>query len=151
MACYYGALANLPIDGPSQFLHPTCFGTLGFSLPAAIGAAAAYPDRQVVALSGDGGLQFSVNELATAVSLQRPLPVVVFDNGGYGEIRAQMLERGDRPLAVDLATPDLPAIARAYGGAGCTFILGQPNRNLPQPTRCYAVAPPSTGSATPVT
>lgn len=120
MSCYYGALTNLPVEGPSQFLHPTCFGTLGFSLPAAIGVAAGQPDRQVVALTGDGGLQFSINELATAVSLQRPLPVVVFDNAGYGEIRAQMVERGDRPLAVDLTTPDLPAIARAYGGTGCT-------------------------------
>lgn len=120
MACYYGALSNLPVEGPSQFLHPTCFGTLGFALPAAIGAAAASSDRQVVALSGDGGLQFSINELATAVSLRRPLPVIVFDNSGYGEIRAQMLERGERAVGVDLATPDLPAIARAYGGAGCT-------------------------------
>jgi acetolactate synthase-1/2/3 large subunit len=120
MACYYGALANLPVEGPARFLHPTCFGTLGFALPAAIGAAVAQPDRQVVALSGDGGLQFSINELATAASLRRPLPVVVFDNNGYGEIRAQMLERGDRAVGVDLATPDLPAIARAYGGVGCT-------------------------------
>ncbi|MCZ1003996.1 thiamine pyrophosphate-dependent enzyme [Streptomyces mirabilis] len=76
------------------------------------------PGRQVVALSGDGGLQFTVQELATAAQLRLPLPVVVFDNGGYGEIRDEMAARGDRPTAVDLAPVDLPALARAYGGQG---------------------------------
>lgn len=118
MSCYYGALPYLPVDPPGRMLHPTGFGTLGYALPAAIGAKAAQPDRQVVALSGDGGLQFTIQELATAVDLGHPLPVVVFDNGGYGEIRDEMAARGDVPMAVDLAAPDLPAIARAYGGNG---------------------------------
>ncbi|MFE2131008.1 thiamine pyrophosphate-binding protein [Streptomyces amritsarensis] len=117
-ACYYGALPHLPIDPPGRLLHPTGFGTLGYALPAAIGAATAHPGRQVVALSGDGGFQFTVQELATAVQLGRPIPVVVFDNGGYGEIRDQMVARGDAPAAVDLPSPDLPALARAYGGDG---------------------------------
>ena len=116
--CYYGALPHLPIGSRSQYLHPTGFGTLGYALPAAIGAKAARPDRQVVALSGDGGLQFTVQELATAVGLRLPLPVVVFDNGGYGEIRDEMRARGDTPTAVDLPPVDLPALARAYGGHG---------------------------------
>ncbi|MET7475869.1 5-guanidino-2-oxopentanoate decarboxylase [Streptomyces sp. NPDC005648] len=116
--CYYGALPHLPIGSRSQYLHPTGFGTLGYALPAAIGAKTARPDRQVVALSGDGGLQFTVQELATAVRLRLPLPVVVFDNGGYGEIRDEMRARGDTPTAVDLPPVDLPALARAYGGHG---------------------------------
>ncbi|MCX4679986.1 thiamine pyrophosphate-binding protein [Streptomyces sp. NBC_01433] len=116
--CYYGALPHLPVGPEGRFLHPTGFGTLGYALPAAIGAKTAYPRRQVVALSGDGGLQFSVQELATAVQLGLPLPVVVFDNGGYGEIRDGMTARGDRPVAVDLPAVDLPALARAYGGRG---------------------------------
>ncbi|MBW5480388.1 acetolactate synthase [Streptomyces bambusae] len=118
MACYYGALPHMPLDPPGRMLHPTGFGTLGYALPAAVGAATARPDRQVVALSGDGGLQFTVQELATAAQLDRPLPVVVFDNGGYGEIRNQMEARGAAPVAVDLPSPDLPALARAYGGNG---------------------------------
>ncbi|MGW5419988.1 thiamine pyrophosphate-binding protein [Streptomyces sp. NPDC003943] len=116
--CYYGALPHLPLGPEARYLHPTGFGTLGYALPAAIGAKTAYPGRQVVALSGDGGLQFSVQELATAAQLGLPLPVVVFDNGGYGEIREEMTARGDRPTAVDLPAVDLPALARAYGGQG---------------------------------
>ncbi|MEV5198794.1 5-guanidino-2-oxopentanoate decarboxylase [Streptomyces sp. NPDC053720] len=116
--CYYGAIPHLPVAPEGRYLHPTGFGTLGYALPAAIGAKTADPTRPVVALSGDGGLQFSVQELATAVQLQLPLPVVVFDNGGYGEIRDEMVSRGDRPTAVDLPPVDLPALARAYGGHG---------------------------------
>jgi acetolactate synthase-1/2/3 large subunit len=117
--CYYGALPHLPLGPGGRYLHPTGFGTLGYALPAAIGACVAAPDREVVALSGDGGFQFTVQELATAAQLRRPLPIVVFDNGGYGEIRDEMRARGCEPLAVDLAGPDLAALARAYGGAGC--------------------------------
>ncbi|MGW2339048.1 5-guanidino-2-oxopentanoate decarboxylase [Streptomyces sp. NPDC001661] len=118
--CYYGALPHLTLGPRARYLHPTGFGTLGYALPAAIGAKAACPDRQVVALSGDGGLQFSIQELATAAALQQPLAVVVFDNSGYGEIRDEMKARGDAPLAVDHARVDLPALARAYGGHGAT-------------------------------
>ncbi|MGP3775597.1 5-guanidino-2-oxopentanoate decarboxylase [Streptomyces sp. SDT5-1] len=118
--CYYGALPHLTLGPRARYLHPTGFGTLGYALPAAIGAKAAHPERQVVALSGDGGLQFSVQELATAAALQQPLAVVVFDNSGYGEIRDEMKARGDAPLAVDHARVDLPALARAYGGHGAT-------------------------------
>ncbi|MFD8738376.1 5-guanidino-2-oxopentanoate decarboxylase [Streptomyces sp. NPDC059618] len=116
--CYYGALPHLALGPAGRYLHPTGYGTLGYALPAAIGAKAACPGREVVALSGDGGLQFTVQELATAVQLRLPLPVVVFDNGGYGEIRDEMAARGDTPTAVDLAPVDLPALARAYGGQG---------------------------------
>ncbi|MGW1050606.1 thiamine pyrophosphate-dependent enzyme [Streptomyces sp. NPDC002521] len=68
----------------------------------------------------DGGRQFTVQELATAARLQLPLPIVVFANGGYGEIRDEMRARarGDVPATVDLPPVDLPALARAYGGHG---------------------------------
>ncbi|MER5459720.1 thiamine pyrophosphate-dependent enzyme [Streptomyces sp. NPDC002668] len=116
--CYYGALPHLTVGPDARYLHPTGFGTLGYALPAAIGAKTAHRDRQVIALSGDGGLQFSIQELGTAAQLRLPLPVVVFDNGGYGEIRDEMAARGDTPAAVDPAPVDLPALARAYGGHG---------------------------------
>ncbi|MFH8570942.1 thiamine pyrophosphate-binding protein [Streptomyces sp. NPDC017993] len=116
--CYYGALPHLPVDPPGRYLHPTGFGTLGYALPAAVGVKAGAPERPVVALSGDGGLQFTVQELATAADLGLPLPVVVFDNGGYGEIRDEMSARGDAPVAVDHPPLDLGALARAYGGQG---------------------------------
>lgn len=124
MASYYGALGNLPVHAPGGFCFPTGFGTLGYAVPAALGAAVAAPGRQVVALVGDGGLMFSVQELATAASEGISLPVVVFVNGGYGEIRAQMRDAGIAPVAVDLAVPDLVGLARSLGGYGAR--IGDP-------------------------
>lgn len=121
MAAYYGAATSFPVDAAGCYLFPTGFGTLGFALPAAIGATLGAPDRQVAALTGDGGLQFTVNELATARSLGRTLPVVVVDNGGFGEIRAQQAARGAPAVGVDLASPDWAALASAYG-AGCVQV-----------------------------
>ncbi|HEY6397840.1 MAG TPA: 5-guanidino-2-oxopentanoate decarboxylase [Solirubrobacteraceae bacterium] len=118
MACYYGALPALPVYAPHGFIYPSGFGTLGFSVPAAIGAKLAAPERQVVALSGDGGLMFTVAELASAAALGLSLPIVVFTNRGYGEIRQEMADRGDEPVGVDLPLPDLPLVARALGCSG---------------------------------
>ena len=118
MCCYYGAVGGLPARGPRSFLYPTGFGTLGFAVPAAMGARLARPDRPVLALSGDGGLMFTVAELASAAALRLPLPVVVFTNEGYGEIRNEMVDAGFPPVGVDLPVPDLPAVARALGCEG---------------------------------
>jgi thiamine pyrophosphate-dependent acetolactate synthase large subunit-like protein len=115
MACYYGALANLPAYAPSSFLYPTGYGTLGYGLPAAIGAKLARPDAPVIALLGDGGVMFTIAELASAAQLRLPLPVVVVDNSGYGEIKAEMVDRGDPVHAVDLESPDFVALGRALG------------------------------------
>ncbi len=61
---------------------------------------------------------FSIQELATAVEQRLAIPVVVVDNGGYAEIREQMVDRGIAPQAVDLPRVDLPALARAFGAHG---------------------------------
>jgi acetolactate synthase-1/2/3 large subunit len=121
MVCYYGALANLPVHAPGSFLYPTGFGTLGYGLPAAVGAKVARPDVPVLALLGDGGVMFTVAELAMAADLRLPLPVVIVDNAGYGEIRNEMLEREDPVHAVTLASPDFAAIGRALGCHGVTL------------------------------
>lgn len=118
MACYYGALNGLALTPPERLLYPTGVGTLGYALPAAVGAALAWPAGPVVALSGDGGLMFTVAELAAAAALQLPLPVVTFVNGGYGEIRREMHEAGFPPHGVDFPPPDLPALAAALGAHG---------------------------------
>jgi thiamine pyrophosphate-dependent acetolactate synthase large subunit-like protein len=118
MVCYYGAVAALPAYSPGSFLYPTGFGTLGYGLPAAIGAKLGRPDARVLALLGDGGIMFTIGELAAAAQLRLPLPVVVVDNSGYGEIRSEMEQRGDEPHAVELDSPDFPALARALGCAG---------------------------------
>ena len=118
MVAYHGLLGLVRLRPSSRFLFPSGFGTLGYALPAAIGAKLARPDHRVVAVQGDGGTMFTLSELATAVELGIPLPIVVTLNGGYGEIRNQMRELGFPPLAVDLDAPDLPAVARALGGHG---------------------------------
>jgi thiamine pyrophosphate-dependent acetolactate synthase large subunit-like protein len=118
MCCYYGAVGGLPARGPRSLLYPTGFGTLGFAVPAAMGARLARPDRPVLALSGDGGLMFTVSELASAAALGLSLPVVVVTNEGYGEIRNEMADAGFAPVGVDLPVPDLPALARALGCEG---------------------------------
>jgi 5-guanidino-2-oxopentanoate decarboxylase len=118
MCCYYGALGGLPSRRPRSFLYPAGFGTLGYAVPAAIGASLAAPGRRVLALSGDGGLMFTLPELASAAALGLPLPVVVFVNEGYGEIRNEMADAGFAPIGVEITPPDLPAAARALGCAG---------------------------------
>lgn len=118
MCAYYGALGGLPARGPRSFLFPTGFGTLGYAVPAAMGAKLAAPDRPVLALSGDGGLMFTVAELAAAAALGLPLPVVVFVNDGYGEIRNEMEDAGFAPVGVELPAPDLPGVAAALGCTG---------------------------------
>jgi thiamine pyrophosphate-dependent acetolactate synthase large subunit-like protein len=118
MVCYRGAVAALPTYQPGSFLYPTGFGTLGYGLPAAIGAKLGRPDAPVIALLGDGGIMFTIAELAAAAQLRLPLPVVVVDNGGYGEIRNEMAERGHPVHAVDLDAIDFTALGRALGCDG---------------------------------
>ena len=120
MVTYYGTVHQFPVERPRCFLYPVGYATLGYSLPAAIGAKLALPERQVVAIDGDGGFLFTATEIATAVELGLPIPIILFDNRGYGEIRAEMLARGAEPVGVDLAPVDFAALSRALGGRGVT-------------------------------
>ncbi|WP_349427800.1 thiamine pyrophosphate-dependent enzyme [Microbacterium sp. LWS13-1.2] len=118
----YMALANvLRQSAPHSLLYTPTYATLGYGLPAAIGARVAQPaegGRPVVAVVGDGALMFSVNELATAVEQRLDLTVVCVDNGGYAEIKQNEVDRGIRPVGVDLVQPDWVALARAFGATG---------------------------------
>jgi acetolactate synthase I/II/III large subunit len=114
----YAANHSLPLHSRRSWLMPIGYGCLGCALPMAIGAKLAAPDRPVAALAGDGGFMFSVQELATARDLALPLPIVVYDNSGYGEIRDAMDESGIPNLGTDITTHDLPAIARGFGVGG---------------------------------
>jgi thiamine pyrophosphate-dependent acetolactate synthase large subunit-like protein len=118
MVGYFGALGNVPAHHPRSFLFPTGYGTLGYAVPAGIGAKVGRPDARVLALSGDGGLMFTVGELAAGAQERVALPVVVVDNGGYGEIRKEMAERGDPALGVDFDSPDFAALGRSLGCHG---------------------------------
>ncbi|MCV7192625.1 thiamine pyrophosphate-binding protein [Mycolicibacterium brumae] len=118
MSCYFGLLGNLPRYRPRTFLYPAGLGTLGYALPAAMGAKIAQPRRQVIGVLGDGGVMFSIAELAGAAAAGLALPIVVVDNGGYGEIRNEMRDRDGRILSVDLPSPDFSRLAESLGCHG---------------------------------
>ena len=110
---------------PRRFLTSGGMGTMGFALPAAIGAAMARPECRVVAVAGDGGVQMTIEELAVAVAENLPIVLVVVNNGGLGMVRQMQDESfGGRRCAVafprvnGVAVPDFVKLARAYGAKG---------------------------------
>jgi acetolactate synthase I/II/III large subunit len=113
----YAANHLLPMQQPRSWLMPIGYGCLGCALPMAIGAKLAAPKRPVIAIAGDGGFLFTVQELATAVELELTLPVLVYNNRGFGEIRDSMDHAGIAHVGTD-SSHDIVAIARAFGCAG---------------------------------
>jgi acetolactate synthase-1/2/3 large subunit len=109
---------HFPVLAPRTFLYPVGSATLGYGVPAAIGARVARPDRPVVAVVGDGGFLYSVNELATAVKYALPIVFLVVNDQGYGAIKYLQEAIFGRWGETDLANPEFPALARAFGAAG---------------------------------
>ena len=114
----YWAARHFPVLAPRAMHLPWTFGTLGSSLPMAIGAKVAFPDRQVVTLCGDGALMFTLPELATAVQSGANIVIVVCNDRGYGAMRMHQRRRFGRFIASDLVTPDFAAVAQAFGARG---------------------------------
>jgi acetolactate synthase-1/2/3 large subunit len=110
-------------NGPRLWLTSGGLGSMGFSLPAAMGAQFANPDKLVIALVGDGGFQMSLPELSTVATHQLPLKMVIVNNGYLGMVRQwQELFFNDRKCAVELETfPDAEKLASAYGIRGRTI------------------------------
>ena len=115
---YFGNYAY-PVENPGQWFHPSGYGTLGFALPAALGAKISSPARAVIALAGDFGLQFTITELMTAVEEGLSLPIVVWNNSALGQIRDDMVAAHIPQLGVIARNPDFVALARACGAQGC--------------------------------
>ena len=99
----------------SWFNASVGFGALGYGMPAAIGAALADPTRPVICLAGDGGFQFTLGEMGTAMEVGAKLVVLLLNNSGYGEIKSAMLAATVEPVGVDLHTPDFLVLALSYG------------------------------------
>ncbi|WP_018153126.1 5-guanidino-2-oxopentanoate decarboxylase [Leeia oryzae] len=112
---YAGNLGFSAFAPASWFNASVGFGALGYGLPAAIGAGIALAERPVICLAGDGGFQFTLAELGTAVETGARLVVLLLNNHGYGEIKSAMQAADVPPVGVDLHTPDFVGIARAYG------------------------------------
>ncbi|WP_395669702.1 5-guanidino-2-oxopentanoate decarboxylase [Rhodoferax sp.] len=119
---YAGNMGFAALQARTWFNASVGFGALGYGMPAAIGAALGEPERCVVCLAGDGGFQFTLAEMGTAVEVGAKLTVVLLNNQGYGEIKSAMQAAGVTPLGVDLHTPDFVAAALAYGWQARRFI-----------------------------
>jgi thiamine pyrophosphate-dependent acetolactate synthase large subunit-like protein len=111
----YTAHHYLPWSEPNRWIAPYGLGTLGPALPMGIGAQVAAPGEPVLVLAGDGGSLFTISELATARDVGGPLVTVIWDNGGYSEIR-DSFDRAHAPrIGVDTSAHDFVAIAKGFG------------------------------------
>jgi acetolactate synthase-1/2/3 large subunit len=111
-ASWYG----LPIYQPRTFISSGYQGTLGSGFPTALGAKVAHPNRPVVAITGDGGFMFGVQELATAVQFNIGVVTLVFNNNAYGNVRRDQIKVFDgRVVASDLVNPDFVKLAESFG------------------------------------
>jgi acetolactate synthase-1/2/3 large subunit len=111
----YWAAAHFPALAPRRFLYPLGSGTLGYAWPAALGASLAVPGTPTLAVAGDGGILYGLQELATARQHGLDAVLLVVDDGGYGILREYQRDSFGATTAVDLEQPDFPALARAFG------------------------------------
>jgi acetolactate synthase-1/2/3 large subunit len=108
----------LKARSPRHFITSAGLGTMGFGLPAAIGAKCARPDNPVVDVAGDGSLVMTCQEFATSVEEKLPVGIVLVNNGWYAIVRQwQKLFYGERYVATKLGkSPDFVKLAEAFGG-----------------------------------
>jgi len=107
-------------DKPNHFLTSGGLGTMGFGLPAAIGAQMACPDKLVVDIAGDASIQMNIQEMATAVQYDLPVKIVILNNGYLGMVRQWQELFCDKRYACTSMThaPDFVKLAEAYGAVG---------------------------------
>lgn len=115
---YYAVWQYEPAAVRAYFHSATGGGTLGYAIPAALGARLGRPDAPVVALIGDGSAQFTLTELAAGVAAGLSVTVIVWNNHGYSEIKQGMVASKIVPVGVDIPPPDFIAAARAMGCEG---------------------------------
>ena len=112
----YRARREFKVTRPHTFMFSGTYVTLGFGVPAALGAKAGNPDRQVVALCGDGGFMFACQELMTAIQFDLPITIVVVNDYCLTSIKGGQKRRFDgRYIAVDLENPDFVQLAESFG------------------------------------
>lgn len=115
---YAGNLFFAAAQPGTWFNSATGYGTLGYALPAAMGASLAAPEQPVVCLIGDGGLHYTLGELAAVRAAGVPLIIICWNNSSFAEIRTAMEAEQIEPIGVELFTPDLLQLAQAYGCHG---------------------------------
>jgi acetolactate synthase I/II/III large subunit len=113
----FAATYALPVYEPRTYVSGGHQGTLGFGFPTSLGVKVAYPDRAVVSVTGDGGFQFGLQELATAVQERIGVVTVLFDNNAYGNVLRDQQRIYGREVASRLHNPDWLRLAESYGVA----------------------------------
>ncbi|WP_424947372.1 5-guanidino-2-oxopentanoate decarboxylase [Candidatus Spongiihabitans sp.] len=112
----YYAWLHYETEKPRRYFHSASgFGTLGYAIPAAIGAKLAAPHSPVIGLIGDGAAQFTIGELASAVDAKVAVIFLIWNNTGYGEIKRFMADRNIPQIGVDIYTPDFVGLGKAFG------------------------------------
>jgi acetolactate synthase-1/2/3 large subunit len=115
----YRSFDEFPVDRPRTFMYPCHSVTLGFALPAALGAKLSCPETQVAAFCGDGGFQMTAYELATAAEHGIGVVCVVINDGSLSAIRGSQAKTFEgRTIDTDMQTPRLADLARAMGARG---------------------------------
>ncbi len=115
----YASRLLYPVYKPRTYLSTGYQGTLGWGYPTALGAKAANPDRAVVAVHGDGGFMFGVQEMATAVAHNIGVVALVFNDNAYGNVkRIQQNNYEGRTVVSDLVNPDFVRLAESFGMRG---------------------------------
>jgi pyruvate dehydrogenase (quinone) len=112
------AARYLTMNGRRRLLGSFTHGSMGNALPQAIGAQLAYPDRQVVSMSGDGGLSMLLGDLLTLRQVGLPVKLVVFNNASLGFVQLEMRAAGFLDRGVDLVNPDFAKLAETTGMLG---------------------------------
>jgi acetolactate synthase I/II/III large subunit len=113
----FAATYALPVYEPRTYVSGGHQGTLGFGFPTSLGVKVAHPDRAVVSVTGDGGFQFGLQELATAVQERIGVVTVLFDNNAYGNVLRDQQRIYGREVASRLHNPDWLRLAESYGVA----------------------------------
>ena len=108
-------LRHVPATGRNRTVLSLTHGTMANAMPQALGAAAAYPGRQVIAMSGDGGLSMLLGDLLTAVQEDLPIKVVVFNNSSLAFVELEQKVEGLLDSFTDLKNPDFGRVAEAMG------------------------------------
>ena len=125
--CVWGA-RYLQATGKRHMLGSFNHGSMANALPQAIGAALAYPDRQVVALCGDGGLSMTLGDLETVVQYKLPIKIIVFNNRSLGMVKLEMEVDGLPDWQTNMLNPDFAQVAEAMGMTG--FNVSDPEEVL---------------------
>lgn len=140
MTCVWGA-RYLQATGKRKMIGSFNHGSMANAMPQAIGAALAYPDRQVIALCGDGGLAMLLGDLGTITQYKLPIKVVVFNNGALGMVKLEMEVAGLPDWQTDIINPNFADVARSVGMQG--YKITTPEEVMPTLVRAFGTPGPA--------